>query len=144
MWLYEGKEFTSEDIKDNFGFIYLLTDLDTGKRYIGKKNFFSLRKDAKKSTLKRTKRTKKESDWKKYYSSSDVVKSIVEEFGAVRFKREILLLCKTQGELNYSENKYLFKNDVLESDEWYNDNILGRYYSNNIIKYNSIKSSSID
>ena len=136
MWTYEGKEFTSEDIGDFFGFIYLVTDLENNKKYLGRKNFYSLRKDTKKpSTGKKAKRVRKESDWKKYYGSSVVVKELLAEFGASRFKREILLLCKNQGHLNYSETKYLFQYNVLESDEYYNDNILGRYYSKNVLKY---------
>ena len=73
--------------------------------------------------------------WKNYYSSSPVLKNLVKEMGKDEFKREILLLCKSNGELTYSETKYLFKNDVLESDLWFNDNIIGRYYSKNVRKY---------
>ena len=134
MWLYKGKEFLSEMIEDNFGFIYIITDLENSKKYIGKKNFYSVRK-----VKGKTRRQRKESDWKKYYSSSKIIKEIVKECGTSRFKREILLLCKSQGELNYSENKYLFMNEVLESEDWYNDNILGRYFSVNVKKYDSSK-----
>lgn len=140
-WLYNGKEFTSDDIGSYFGFVYMLTNLETGVRYIGKKNFYSVRKDRKKSSTKRKKRIKKESDWKSYYSSSDSVKFLVKTKGEDLFKREILLLCKSQGELNYSETKYLFKYDVLESNNFYNDNILGRYFSKNILKYDSCSSN---
>lgn len=141
VWLYNGKEFTSDDIGSYFGFVYMLTNLETGVRYIGKKNFYSVRKDRKKSSTKRKKRIKKESDWKSYYSSSDSVKFLVKTKGEDLFKREILLLCKSQGELNYSETKYLFKYDVLESNNFYNDNILGRYFSKNILKYDSCSSN---
>jgi hypothetical protein len=136
-WIYQGKEFTSEDIGKYFGFVYMITNLETGVKYIGKKNFYSLRKDTKKSNGKRKKRIRKESDWKNYYSSSDTLKFLVNTKGKEIFKREILLLCYTLGELNYSETKYLFKYDVLESDDYYNDNIIGRYYSKNILKYPS-------
>ena len=44
MWLYKGKEFTSDMIDDNFGFVYEISDLDNGKKYIGKKWFWSTRK----------------------------------------------------------------------------------------------------
>lgn len=137
MWFYNGKEFTSDDIADNFGFVYLITNLETGEKYIGKKNFYSVRKDTKSSKGKRTRRVRRESDWKSYYSSSESVKFLVKSKGKAFFKREILLLCKTLGELNYSETKFLFKHDVLESNEFYNDNILGRYFSKNILKYPS-------
>ena len=131
-WTYNNNFFTSEDINDWFGFVYVIEFLNTGQKYIGRKSFHTLRKDPK-NKLK--KRVKKESNWKDYYSSSDILKNLVKEFGKDSFKREILLLCKSSGELNYSETKYLFKNDVLESDNWINSNIIGRYYSENVKKY---------
>ena len=134
MWIYNGNEFKSEDIGEYFGFIYMITNLENGNKYIGRKNFFSLRKETKKSEKKK-KRVRKESDWQKYYGSSNTVKFLVETKGQDNFHREILLLCHSQGELNYNETKYLFKYDVLESEEYYNDNILGRYFSKNILKY---------
>jgi hemerythrin superfamily protein len=136
-WTYNGNIFTSEDITDNFGFIYRITDIENDKLYLGRKNFFSLRKDTKVTTAKRKKRIRKESDWKKYYGSSTLIKESVKEQGADKFKREILLLCKSQGELNYNETKYLFQYNVLEDDRYYNDNIIGRYYSKNVKKYDS-------
>jgi hypothetical protein len=131
-WNYNNNVFTSEDIGDYFGFIYQIEFLNTGQKYIGRKSFYTLRKDPKNKTKRRV---KKESNWKDYYSSSEVLKNLVKEFGKDLFNREILLLCKSSGELNYSETKYLFKNDVLESDDWFNSNIIGRYYSENVIRY---------
>ena len=84
-WLYNDKVFESEDIKDYYGFCYLLTDLENGKQYIGRKYFYSIRK--KKGIRKKV---KSESDWKSYYSSSKKVKQMVLESGPNRFKREIL------------------------------------------------------
>ena len=86
-WLYNEKVFESEDINDYFGFCYLLTDLENGKMYIGRKYFYSIRK--KKGQRKKV---KSESDWKTYYSSSKKVQQIVQESGPNRFKREILSL----------------------------------------------------
>lgn len=136
-WIYQNEPFESDHINDNFGFIYLITDIINDKLYIGRKNFFSLKKDTKKTTSKRKKRIRKESDWKSYYGSSSLIKESVKKFGPENFKREILLLCKSQGELNYNETKYLFKHNVLEDDRYYNDNIIGRYYSKNVKKYES-------
>ena len=62
-WLYNDKVFESEDIKDYYGFCYLLTDLENGKQYIGRKYFYSIRK--KKGIRKKV---RSESDWKSYYS----------------------------------------------------------------------------
>jgi len=129
-WLYNDKVFESEDIKDYFGFCYLLTDLENGKQYIGRKYFYSIRK--KKGIRKKV---RSESDWKSYYSSSKKVKQMVLESGPNRFKREILSLYLKKGQVNYNETKLLFQHNVLEArDEngeklYYNDNIMNRYFS---------------
>jgi len=129
-WLYNDKVFESEDINDYFGFCYLLTDLENGKQYIGRKYFYSIRK--KKGIRKKV---RSESDWKSYYSSSKKVQHIVQESGPNRFKREILSLYIKKGQVNYNETKLLFQHNVLEArDEngeklYYNDNIMNRYFS---------------
>jgi len=129
-WLYNDKVFESEDIKDYFGFCYLLTDLENGKQYIGRKYFYSIRK--KKGVRKKV---RSESDWKSYYSSSKKVQQIVKESGPNRFKREILSLYIKKGQVNYNETKLLFQHNVLEAKDdngeklYYNDNIMNRYFS---------------
>ena len=35
-WLYNGLPFTSNDIGDNYGFVYRITNLCSGKQYIGR------------------------------------------------------------------------------------------------------------
>ena len=129
-WLYNDKVFESEDINDYFGFCYLLTDLENGKQYIGRKYFYSIRK--KKGIRKKV---RSESDWKSYYSSSKKVQQIVQESGPNRFKREILSLYIKKGQVNYNETKLLFNHNVLETINhrgeklYYNDNIMNRYFS---------------
>ena len=129
-WLYNDKVFESEDINDYFGFCYLLTDLEIGKQYIGRKYFYSIRK--KKGVRKKV---RSESDWKSYYSSSKKVQQIVQESGPNRFKREILSLYIKKGQVNYNETKLLFNHNVLEALNhrgerlYYNDNIMNRYFS---------------
>ena len=129
-WLYNDKVFESEDIKDYYGFCYLLTDLENGKQYIGRKYFYSIRK--KKGIRKKV---RSESDWKSYYSSSKKVKQMVLESGPNRFKREILSLYLKKGQVNYNETKLLFQHNVLEARDdngeklYYNDNIMNRYFS---------------
>lgn len=119
MWLYENKEFTSEEIGDYIGFVYMVTDLSNGKKYIGKKLFVSTNRlpPLKGKTRKRV--VKKESDWKKYYGSSEEIKLLVEAGNS--FKREILHLCKTRGEMSYMEAKLQFQYDVLLRDDFYNE-----------------------
>ena len=129
-WLYDGKVFESEDIKDYFGFCYILTDFENGKQYIGRKYFYSVRK--KKGIRKKV---RSESDWKSYYSSSKKIQQMVLESGPNRFKREILSLYKKKGQVNYNETKLLFQHNVLEAvnDDgerlYYNENIMNRYFS---------------
>lgn len=106
------------------GFVYCITNTKTGKRYIGKKNFYSTRASVKTVTLKTTgekkrKRVKttKESDWRDYYGSSDDLCTDVSLIGKENFKREILRLCVSKGELSYYEAKYQFDYDVLLNPE---------------------------
>ena len=127
-WYYKGTTFTSDDIGDFFGYVYLITNKTTGKKYIGRKYFVQKRKP---KGGKR--RVTSESDWKKYYGSSPELKSDISRYGKENFSREILSLHETLGKVNYEETKQLFLNDVLmESLDdgtpmYYNSNILGRY-----------------
>ncbi len=90
-WTYEGATFTSSDINDFFGYVYRITNLQNGRQYIGRKYFYQKRKP---KGGKR--RVKSESDWKRYYGSSDELKRDVKEFGKQIFRREIISLHKTQ------------------------------------------------
>ena len=83
-WLYEGKPFTSDDIGNFFGYVYLITNKTTGKKYIGRKYFVQKRKP---KGGKR--RVTSESNWKKYYGSSPELKSDVSAYGKENFSREI-------------------------------------------------------
>lgn len=117
------------------GFVYKITNLKTGKFYIGKKSLHATRKTrlSKKEktttgTRKIFKRVVKESDWLTYHGSSADLKHDVGKLGPEFFKREILELCCTKKYLTYCELSYQIKHDVLKSNS-YNGNILGRYYS---------------
>jgi len=131
-WYFEGTPFVSEDIDDLYGFVYRITNLQNGREYIGRKYFWSFRKPRGKS-----RRVKSESDWKKYYGSSDELNADRKEIGNEYFRREILSLHKTKGQVNYEETKQLFLNNVLTEalDDgrplYYNSNILGRYMKKN-------------
>jgi hypothetical protein len=128
-WLYEGKPFTTDDIGDQFGFVYRITNLKTGKQYIGRKYFWSKRKPR-----GGKRRVTSESDWKKYYGSSDELKADRGVLGNELFKREILSVQPTKGKVNFEETRQLFLNRVLQESledgtpAYYNSNILGRYY----------------
>ena len=132
MWLHEDKEFEPTQLEDWVGFVYVITDLSNNKKYVGKKNFWSIRRlpPLKGKTRKRTK--KSESDWKEYFGSSEEVKSLVEEKGGDNFKREIIRLCKSKGEMSYYEAKEQFDRDVLFSDEYYNEFIGCKIHSKHV------------
>ena len=120
MWYYRNTSF-KETPEDYQGFVYEITELRTGKKYIGKKNFWKPKTLPKNSKRKRRIRTRVESDWRSYFGSSGVLNQLVEEQGDQNFKRVILKLCKTKGEMSYYEAKLQFENDVLLNDEYYNE-----------------------
>ena len=128
-WLYEGKPFTTDDIGDQFGFVYRITNLQTGKQYIGRKYFWQKRKPR-----GGKRRVTTESDWKRYYGSSEELKGDRKLLGNTCFKREIISIHESPGKVNFEETRQLFLNNVLTegltdgTPAYYNSNILGRYY----------------
>lgn len=121
MWTYEGKEFTSEMIEDYIGFVYLITDIVNGKKYVGKKLFVSTHTKRPLKGQKRKRKIVTESDWKTYCSSNEEIKALYAEFGEQRFVRQILHLCKAKGLLSYMEMKEQVDREVLfKPDEYYN------------------------
>ena len=131
MWYYNNElfELTPEEYQ---GFVYQITELHTNKKYIGKKNFWKPKILPINKTRKRRVRTRVESDWKTYFSSSSQIQKLVEESGEEKFKREILKLCKTKGDMSYYEAKLQFENDVLFRDDYYNEFIGCRVHSKHL------------
>ena len=123
------KCFSSDDIGDFYGFVYLITNKSNGKRYVGRKYFWSFRKPKGKK-----RKVKQESDWKKYYGSCPELKEDIKKYGKQNFQREILSLHSTLGKVNYEETRQLFVQNVLTESldngepAYYNSNVLGRYY----------------
>jgi hypothetical protein len=115
-WLYNGEVYLEPG--EYYGFVYIITNLLSGRQYIGKKFFWSIKR---KQVNKVRKRYKVESDWKDYWSSSEELKEDVRTLGTENFKREIIHLCKSKGTTNYFEAKEQFLRSVLENkDGWYN------------------------
>ena len=131
MWTYNGNEY-NETPEEYQGFVYLITELDTDKKYIGKKFFWKPKTLPVTKKRKRRIKTRVESDWRSYYGSSKEVQELVEDKGSHMFKREILKLCKTKGECSYFEAKYQFENDVLLRDDFYNEFIGCKIHSKHL------------
>ena len=139
MWQYNNKELKDSDITPGaIGFIYLITNNVNGKKYIGRKLLTKaskrkpiIKKDGLISKRKTTGR--EESNWKNYFGSCKELTEDVKVLGRNHFDREILCFCCGVAQLNYMEAKYQFKHDVLESDDWYNSNIMIRAYKKNIL-----------
>ena len=122
-WQYQGKEWHPPkefSHKDAYGFVYLITNRATGKKYVGKKFFWSKKTLPITKTRKRRKKLLVESDWKTYYGSNKHLQEDVINQGSDMFYREILHLCKTKGECAYLETKEQFDREVLLTDEYYN------------------------
>lgn len=145
-WLYsiDGHKMAISDdfTTDSFGFIYKITNLETGKFYIGKKAFIHNKK--KKLTKKEiaeqsgpgrkptSKVVQVESDWKKYWGSSKELLSDVKLLGEDKFERLIISMCPNKKHLTYSELFYQIHYNVLVVDS-YNDNILGKFFRKDLI-----------
>ena len=133
-WTYNGKDFTEDLIGNNYGFVYQITNLTNGRKYIGKKFFYSAKT---KQVKGKKKRYKASSNWQTYYGSSDNLTKDVLQLGHENFNREILHLCLTKGECGYLEAKEQFRNNVLETDNYYNSWIMVRVRKDHIKGYNA-------
>src|SRR5210317_530970 len=132
-WTYQGK--TINEIPEEYeGFVYLITNITTGQKYIGKKlaKFKTTKPPLKGKKNKR--RGTKESDWRDYWGSSDHLNADVKELGPDKFTREILYYCNSRGLMSYLEAREQFERRVLESDEYYNGIINVRVGSSKILK----------
>ena len=128
-WTYKQTLFTEDMIGDNYGFVYVITNLITNKKYIGKKFFYSSKT---KQVKGKKKRFKVSSDWQTYYGSNEELKKDVIIHGKENFKREILHLCLTKGTTGYLEAKEQFLNCVLENENYYNTWIMVRVRDSHI------------
>ncbi len=131
MWLYYGEPINEDSLGDFIGFVYIITNLDSRRQYIGKK----LLKFKRTKTVKgKKKKILIDSDWKTYWGSNKVLIEEVQSLGQDKYKREIVRLCKSKGELNYFEAKYQFTLGALESDAYYNDLIMVRVHRSHLKK----------
>ena len=133
IWTYQQQPL--DEIPEGYiGFVYLITNLTTGQKYIGKKlaQFKKTRPPLKGKKLKR--RTTVESDWRDYWGSSERLQADVNTLGPENFTREILYLCKSKAEMSYLEAREQFERRVLETDDYYNGIINVRVGGSNILR----------
>ena len=130
MWNYKGREiWQREQMPDGtYGFIYEVVHNPTGRKYIGKKVLEFNRTLPPLKGQKRKRKVVKESDWLTYYGSHQEIKQLIKENKQEEFSREILEFIPTKKLLTYFECKYLFIKEVLENNEYINDNILAKFY----------------
>jgi hypothetical protein len=129
MWTYKRKEITniSELPQPSHaeGFVYFIKN-SKGQKYIGKKSFWSRITLPPLKGKKRKRKVVKESNWLQYNSSNDVLKE------SDIICKEILEVCYSKLQLTYTEVKYQFLYNVLEEDDYLNNNILGKFYADKI------------
>jgi len=132
-WTYKGKQ-VDELPTDCEAFVYLITNLTSDKKYVGKKlaKFKTTKPPLKGKKNKR--RGTKESDWRTYWGSSDHLNADVLELGEDKFTREILHYCPTRGIASYIEAEEQFNRNVLLTDEYYNGIINVRVGGSKILK----------
>jgi hypothetical protein len=137
MWTFNN-EIVEELPETCVGFVYIITNLNTGRQYIGKKLSKFSKTSYKTVTLKNgTKKKKKikskiDSDWKTYYGSSIELNEDIEALGKDNFKREILYYCNSKAECSYVEAREQFTRKVLETDDFYNGQISVRVHGSHI------------
>jgi len=143
MWYFEDKEFTSLEAKGYIeqgavGFVYHIIDKSNDKIYIGKKILVSKKKLPPLKGQKRRRTKIVESDWVKYYGSSEEVQQLVESRGADEFHRIIIRMCYSKGEMSYWEMYEQMVNHVLlKPNEYYNKFVGGRIHAKHV--YNKTK-----
>ena len=136
-WYYQ--DTTVETLPEEcVGFVYLITNNLSGRKYIGKKlakfSKTSVKVVKQKNGIKKKKRirTKIDSDWREYYGSSLDLAADILILGTENFSREILHYCHSKAACSYIEAREQFNRKVLESDDYYNGQISVRVHGSHI------------
>ena len=133
MWFYHNtaEGFNPEDAEGYFGFVYLITHIPTGRKYIGKK-FFT--KAATRQVKGKRKKIRKSSDWEVYWGSNKKLQEEVKTNGEEQYTREILHLCKTRSECSYWETWEIFNRHALMNESYYNEWVSCKIRKDHVIK----------
>jgi hypothetical protein len=136
MWKYNNQNITSIDQmpEGTLGFIYKITNLTNGKRYIGRKSILSTtkarltkkEKSLPENSRKTFKTVIKETNWLKYTGSCKPLNEDIKK--GDKYYKEIIHYCFSKKQLTYFELKELFCQDVLVSDLFYNENVAGKFF----------------
>ena len=136
-WLFENAQIEALP-EDCVGFVYLITNLVSGRKYIGKKlakfskTTYKVVKLKNGNKKKKKIRSKIDSDWQTYYGSNDELNKDIQTLGQDNFKREILYYCNSKAQCSYIEAREQFRHQVLESDAYYNGQISVRVHGSHI------------
>lgn len=129
-WTYNNEPVTQELLDDHWGFVYVIMNKVTGRRYVGKK-FFT--KAGYRTVKGKRKKIRLASDWESYYGSNKVLLEDVEKLGADQFERYIIRLCKNKSECTYWETHFIFQFEALLSDRWYNEWVACKVSKRNVM-----------
>jgi hypothetical protein len=127
-WLLCGSEYIDDGT--SFGFVYMIENTITGRKYIGRKYFTQA---GYRTVNGKKRKIRKPSDWRDYYGSNETLKGEVAELGKDKFVRTILHLCKSKSECSYFETKEIFKQDALLREDFYNQWVTCKITSKHLI-----------
>jgi hypothetical protein len=138
MWLYNNEPLI-EIPEKAVGFVYLITNTQNNKKYIGKKQFY-FSKTIQKNLKKR--KVKVESDWRTYTGSNEELNEDIKNFTPI-LNKEIIQICYSKSELSYIEAYHQFTNNVLLKEEYYNNWISVKVTRKHLNKYKIMLDQSI-
>ena len=142
MWFYHNttEEFKEEDIGENVGFVYIITHVKTGRKYIGKKLFT---KAGYRQVKGKKKKIRKTSDWETYWGSNAELQAEVIKNGEEQYTREILHLCKTRSACSYWETWEIFNRHALLHEHFFNGWVFCKIHKSHVLgKINGSQTNS--
>jgi hypothetical protein len=134
MWIYNNEPLI-EIPEKAIGFVYLITNIQNDKKYIGKK-IFHFSKTIQKNLKK--KKVKVESDWQTYTGSNDDLNNDI-KLNNPELKKEIIEICYSKSSLSYIEAYHQFTSNCIISEEYYNNWISVRVTRRHLLSYSKDK-----